>query len=167
MPTDYDAVFADIVFDKDGDVAAVQQAIDAGVDINCVANGDRWNLLHYMLVPVMWAPNLGVLDVALRNGCEINARDREGYTPLHFAARLEDSAALTLLLERGADPNIPNDDGITPFHQYFLQGDIKADVVRLFITYGGKSTPALMGFASAVVFEGKEQILPLLQAVET
>ncbi len=167
MPTDYDGVFGDIVFDNDGDVAAVQQAIDAGVDINCVANDDRWNFLHYILVPVMWAPNLDVLDVALRNACEINARDREGYTPLHFAARLEDSAALALLLDHGADPNIPNNDGITPFHQYFLQGDINPDVVRLFITHGGKPTPALMGFASAVAFGGKEQILPLLQALET
>lgn len=167
MPTDYDAVFGDIVFDSDGDVVAVQQAIDSGVDINCVANGDGWNLLHYILVPVMWAPNLRVLDVALRNGCRINAKDREGYTPLHFAARLEDASALAVLLEHGADPNIPNDKGVTPFHQYFLQGEIKADVVRLFIDKGGKPTQNLMGFVSVVVFEGKEQILPLLQAVET
>ena len=43
------------------------------------------------------------------------ARNGEG-TPLHYATTLQDIPVIKLLLERGADANLTNDDGLTPLH---------------------------------------------------
>ncbi|RXM36887.1 Rho GTPase-activating protein 22, partial [Acipenser ruthenus] len=39
-----------------------------------------------------------------------------GFTPLHYAAFLGNRGLAELLLQHGADPNLPNDAGQTPFH---------------------------------------------------
>ena len=165
MPTDYDAVFGEIVFGDDGDVAAIQTAIDSGHDINCVDNSDRWNLLHCVLTPIMWQPNVDVIRVLLENGAAVNQSDREQWTPLHFAARTGCVETLRLLLAAGANPNVPDDKGVTPFHRYFLQGSIDPQVVRLFVRHGGRPTEVHIGFATACDFPEKSDVLPILEAV--
>ncbi|GCC28581.1 hypothetical protein chiPu_0007012 [Chiloscyllium punctatum] len=46
----------------------------------------------------------------------LSARGWHGFTPLHHAAYRGHKALSYLLLEHGADSNIPNDAGETPFH---------------------------------------------------
>ena len=58
-----------------------------------------------------------VIDVAL---ClvvtDVNARDEDGYTPLHRAARwTENPEVIIALLDAGADGTAVNHDGETPF----------------------------------------------------
>eukprot|EP01112_Ceratiomyxa_fruticulosa_P004101 TRINITY_DN1445_c0_g1_i1.p1 TRINITY_DN1445_c0_g1~~TRINITY_DN1445_c0_g1_i1.p1 ORF type:complete len:727 (+),score=136.48 TRINITY_DN1445_c0_g1_i1:310-2490(+) len=77
------------------------------------------------------------LQVALRNGsveivrelltffreskCDINMKDKNGYTALHVAASFCDDQLLNMLLSyEGTDVNIVNDDLNTPLH-YFCQ----------------------------------------------
>ncbi|MCC6697008.1 MAG: ankyrin repeat domain-containing protein [Candidatus Hydrogenedentes bacterium] len=40
--------------------------------------------------------------------------DMMGQTPLHYAARTNNKEIIELLLEKGADPGIMNDEGVTP-----------------------------------------------------
>lgn len=67
---------------------------------------------------------------AVRDGCvdrvahlleadpsQINARDDQGFTPLIHAAMYADEPLVRLLLEKGADPNAKNDDGVTALMQ--------------------------------------------------
>ncbi|KAL7303381.1 hypothetical protein TKK_0004566 [Trichogramma kaykai] len=47
---------------------------------------------------------------------KLDARDKEGDTPLHVAARRGHQDMVTLLLEMGAHPNLANVRGFTPLH---------------------------------------------------
>src|SRR5262249_43929362 len=47
-------------------------------------------------------------------GADINHRDDFGSTPLHHAVWSRQAAGVRLLLERGADPTVKNDDGLLP-----------------------------------------------------
>lgn len=47
-----------------------------------------------------------VIKILLNSGAEINVKNNEGFTPVHFGALAYTSASLEELLENGADPNI-------------------------------------------------------------
>lgn len=50
----------------------------------------------------------------VENGADVNARDAQGYAPLHTAAANRNSSMITWLLGRDADPNLRDGDGFTP-----------------------------------------------------
>lgn len=54
---------------------------------------------------------------------EVNARDNEGDTAFHYAVEPGDKEILTLLLEKGAHPEISNRAGLTPLHEAAKQGN--------------------------------------------
>ena len=47
----------------------------------------------------------------LQMGCDINAKDNAGFTPLHEAVTKGHLNCVKLLLEQGADPNEQSKDG--------------------------------------------------------
>ncbi|CAB0030610.1 unnamed protein product [Trichogramma brassicae] len=85
----------------------------------------RLTPLH--LVCLKYPKDLGLLQTYFRlndeanETLEIDARDARGNTPLHYALEYGRNRNITektveLLLRRGADPNLANDDGRTPLH---------------------------------------------------
>ena len=67
----------------------------------------------------------------------INARTGFGTTPLLMAVegqKFEDGSVLRLLLEHGADVNVPNNTGWTPLHRASCNG--APEVVRLLLEHG-------------------------------
>jgi hypothetical protein len=70
----------------------------------------------------------------LREGANVNTRDEDGLTPLHYAASRGYVEVARLLLENGADVNAKNEHGITPLH--FAASEGHADVARLLLERG-------------------------------
>jgi ankyrin repeat protein len=151
---------------KNGDIAKLEAFFAAGLDPRDTTEGDRWNLLHRALVSVMRSPPPETVALLIHKGVDVNARDREGWSPLQFAARTKDLDVVKLLLEAGADPNHPNNKGITALHQSLLKTPLNVALVELFLQYGANpdmthGTCCARRFMEAVACAEKEQILAL------
>jgi len=64
-------------------------------------------------------------EVLIEKGAEVDAKDREGKTPLHIAAEQVDRDFAEFLLKNGADINAEDNDGNTPIY-YARQNQLKS-----------------------------------------
>ncbi|RPA98782.1 ankyrin [Choiromyces venosus 120613-1] len=100
---------------------------------------------HELRTPLHLALRRGrryILDMLLkREGVEVNARDKDGFTPLGYAIHFLDHGKwwdklVKLLLEDArVDVNLANDEGLTPLHIAVIER--KVPLVRLLLA-GGK-----------------------------
>jgi ankyrin repeat protein len=59
---------------------------------------------------------VGVARLLLERGADVNARAKDGLTPLHAASSFAELAAVRLLLEHGADVKAEDNHGRTSLH---------------------------------------------------
>ena len=76
----------------------------------------------------------------LADKVDVNAREGDGATALHWAVSQEDAPLVTLLLEAGASPGPANDLGVTPLHLAGALG--RADLVTRLLAAGAAADPA-------------------------
>jgi len=69
-------------------------------------------------------------------GSDIEAKDNDGWTPLHRAARRGRVEVVHLLISKGADIKAKNIYGDTPLHQAVFSGD--REVVELLLAKGAE-----------------------------
>jgi len=75
------------------------------------------------------------IAAALQAGGDINVREnKSGQTALMAAALRGKARAVKFLLQRGADPTIPEKDGYTPEHGAGFQG--RGEILRLLVDHG-------------------------------
>ena len=77
-----------------------------------------------------------VLQLLLDRGANPNMADRNGSSPLYYAAYKGHKAVVQLLLDRRADPNLANRFGITPLSWAACRG--YKDVVQLLLDRGAE-----------------------------
>ncbi|OZH54327.1 hypothetical protein AFK68_11665 [Hydrocoleum sp. CS-953] len=70
-----------------------------------------------------------VIDILISNGAQVNAKNNNDNTPLHYAGKSQEITAL--LINKGADVNAKNNQGITPLHNSRRRG-----VAEILITHG-------------------------------
>ena len=75
-----------------------------------------------------------VISTCIKAGADVNVRTDNvvGFTPLHLAAAKNDNpAVITALIEAGAGVNARTEDGATPLHAAALQNDNPAVITAL------------------------------------
>jgi len=92
----------------------VQALVEAGVNVS-LTESSGINLLHWATI----TNRARVIPVLVKAGVPLNATDEFGYTPLMYAASVDegDTATLKALLAAGADRSIRNDEGRTALEQ--------------------------------------------------
>src|SRR5262245_22178664 len=107
--------------------------------------------------------SLANLELLIDKGADVNAKNRRGSTPLHWA--IHDEAKVRLLLSKGADVNTKQAQGRTPLFLAALLGD-GVPTIRLLFAKGADpnlasangQTPLMMGAARGNV-EGMQLLI--------
>ena len=73
-----------------------------------------------------------------------NPQDIKGWTPLHQAARNGHKEIAELLIAKGADVNVKNEDGETPLD--WANWSSHAETADILCKHGGKTKEELVGY---------------------
>jgi ankyrin repeat protein len=91
--------------------AAVGLLLARGGEVNTAArNPLQVTALHAALA----GPEPSIAELLVAAAADVNARQQDGFTPLHETAQTGHVELTRLLLDHGADPTLPNASGLTP-----------------------------------------------------
>ena len=110
---------------KTGNLEALKVHLANGVNLNTQDP-------QFGLAALSWAIFAGEVEIAeqlIKAGADVNAKNRDGSTPLHEAAFMGRSTMARILIQNGADMDAVNDDGQTPFN--LAQADWKDIYLRV------------------------------------
>ena len=100
-------------FFKRASAADVSRCLEAGASVNAgEGEGFRWTPLHM----AAHGASPDVVNVLLKAGAYVHARDRKGWTPLHLAAANNTADVVSALLKGGAFVHLWDEDGERPLH---------------------------------------------------
>jgi ankyrin repeat protein len=97
-----------------GETDWARKLVERGAKIN----REGWSPVHYAAS----APEPAVLALLLDKGGDLNARSPNGTTPLMMAARYGNDLSVDLLLKRGADPTLRNQQNLSASDFARLEG---------------------------------------------
>lgn len=122
---------------EEGHADIVRLLLEHGAGDNRTPGG-----LRNALTPLLFgSPRAEVMELLIGHGADVNARGREGNTPLHDAASHGSTEAVRVLLEHGADPNVTNDSRQTAA---MLALDSRDAEIRQFLEPGKRETLRLL-----------------------
>jgi len=77
----------------------------------------------------------------LAQGAHVDARDKDGMTSMHYAAKTRNRDLMNSLFEKGADVNTQDNDGKTPMHWAAASG---SESCIEFLVNTGRSTASML-----------------------
>lgn len=121
-----------------GDEASVRQLIQRGIALNMVIPGQGRTALHQAVAQ----KDLKMARLLLEGKARADVAGRYGMPrairefPLHRAVAAGEPQMVKLLLDYRANPNVPDDGGMTPLHRAAATGDVEA--AKLLIARGAQ-----------------------------
>ena len=160
---------------SDGDIAFLRKVflVEKKADILRVTKDAWWNYLHRSLnVPSISQPPPETVQFYVDHGVDINAQDGSGATPLHYAVCGNNTAVVKILLEAGADPNIADREGVTPFDNSFAKSRLDFEMIEALLQHGanpnktpsGRTRMAALKFALENLIPTEEKRMDMEQA---
>jgi cytohesin len=98
------------VFAEQDDAARL--LLEHGADVNALSAGAIAKVPP--LATAAFVRSTRLARLLLDAGADVNGQGEGGFTALHAAAQNDDEELVELLLERGADPGVANDEGKRP-----------------------------------------------------
>ena len=98
----------------DGKLWRVKKAVDRGAEVN-IYKTDKLSLKSGILGKAAKDGHLEIVQFLLESGADVHPEKApEGVLPIHFATLWGNKKVVELLIAKGADINVPDDDGLTP-----------------------------------------------------
>jgi ankyrin repeat protein len=145
-----------------GNLDAVKEFLDDGVDVNSSSNSGYTALLASSL-----RGHLPVVKVLIEHGANVNARDNDGDFPLLASISSGHTDIAELLLENGADINMKNRRGVTPLILAAENGE--TEIVKILLIKGADVTDTSYSNETALLVaerNGNKEIEDLLREKE-
>ncbi len=119
--------------------ALVTWLLENGANVNAISSKslERSTALHTAVYNT-WDDNIEIISILLKYGADINAKDKNGTTPLCLATNV---VVANLLIKYGADINFTNDYGWTPLH-FAASKHYASGVAECLLQYGAKTEVA-------------------------
>lgn len=107
---------------------AVETLLEQGAEVN-VTSQNKMKVMP--LHSAVANRHVGIAEVLLTHGADVNAAQQDGFTPLHEAAQNGQEDMVALLLAHAANVDAKKDDGQTPLAIALAEGhDVVADLLR-------------------------------------
>lgn len=87
--------------------------------------------------------NMEEVEKLVNAGCDINAGDEQGYTPLHMAVGKRHSHIVDYLIACGASVNTPEKNGMTPVHTAIISNN--PVIVKSLVSHGADLSRGMVG----------------------
>lgn len=100
--------------------------LDHGADVNLKSNDGNF--------PLIWAAcyeDSSMAEFLIKNGADVHQRNDHGRRAIHNACKNLSVDNIDLLIRFGADFNVIDDDGVTPFS--LMEGEILSESHKLMI----------------------------------
>lgn len=98
------------ILSEKADFQIVKTIVESGADVNLQEPTQKWTALHL----ASRDGNYEIADLLIRHGAIVDVRDCYGNTALGRAVFKGDTNLIRLLVDNGADINMPNREGISP-----------------------------------------------------
>ncbi len=100
---------------QDAHFLLFRQLLDHGADVHALDCLLQTPLHYATWSGHSWKKIKPILEALAEKGVNFNAKEEKGLTPLHFAVMNSNSPVVKWLLQKGADPMIENNEGLSPF----------------------------------------------------
>lgn len=84
----------------------------------------------------IYAINAEIVELLLKYPLDINSKGVDDCTPLHYAIGKEDNNVVKILIDKGADLNIPDKNGNTPLMSATDMFDDDDTIIKLLLENG-------------------------------